>query len=79
MLRRKKGAEVPTEEELLAIINSAKDQEITAFKDELADVPLLVDIPEPGTISERKGIVELGITEWTLSNGVRVILKANRF
>ncbi|NOR15815.1 MAG: insulinase family protein, partial [Candidatus Aminicenantes bacterium] len=75
----KEGAPVPTEEELLAVMNAAKDREITAYEDKVADVPLLVDIPQPGEIAERTSIEDMDISEWTLSNGVRVILKPTDF
>src|SRR5206468_2553818 len=41
--------------------------------------PLLPQLPMPGTIAATSTNAPLGITEWRLSNGVRVILKPTTF
>ena len=71
----KEGFQVPTEEDLLAVMDSVAEKEIAAYEDAVSNVPLLAEIPEPGEIVRRDNITESEITEWTLSNGIRVILK----
>ncbi len=66
---------VPSEQELLAVIDSAADRELTAYEDTVSDAPLLPVIPDPGSIVATSTIDELDITEWTLSNGAKVVLK----
>ena len=69
------GATLPTETELLAVLETAADEELAAYEDTLSDEPLLPAVPEPGTIVETDTIEEMGITEWRLSNGALVVLK----
>jgi zinc protease len=75
----KPGVPVPTAAELTAVLDSVDEREIAAYEDTTTDEPLLADLPEPGTIVETKTVPEIGVTEWTLSNGVRVVLKPTDF
>src|SRR5690606_40064879 len=43
------------------------------------EIPLLETQPQAGTVTERRERPELGVTEITLSNGVRVVLKPTDF
>ena len=75
----KEGVPVPTEEELAAVLKSVKTEELTHYEDKTTDKPLLSQVPEPGEIVSTRTIPEIGVTEWTLSNGVRVVLKPTDF
>jgi len=75
----KEGLRIPTEEELLSVFDSVEDKEITPYVDATLTEPLLAEIPEPGGITETKAFEEVGITEWELSNGVRVVLMPTDF
>ena len=75
----KEGVGVPTQERLLAILEAAAGQEVEAYVDEGADLPLLPDEPQAGSVASRGEIPELGVTRWELSNGVRVFLKPTDF
>jgi zinc protease len=75
----KEGLVVPTEQKLLGVLNQTSSKEITPYKDTAAEKPLLPVLPEPGKIVNTSVIEEMGITEWTLSNGIRVILKPTDF
>jgi zinc protease len=66
---------VPAEDELLAVLETAADKELTAYEDSVSDEPLLPEVPDPGAIVETSRIEELDITEWRLSNGALVVLK----
>ena len=75
----KEGVGVPTEEELLAILEMVAARPVEAYVDQGADLPLLPDEPMPGSVASRAEIPELGVTRWELSNGVRVFLKPTDF
>lgn len=75
----KAGVAVPTGEELAAVIESVKTEELAAYKDMTTDKPLLAALPEPGSIVSTRTRPGIGVTEWTLSNGARIVLKPTNF
>lgn len=77
----KESVKLPSEEELRAVLNSAQDMVVEAYKDKFLDMPLLEKMPTPGKIVSTNVVTtdDLNITEYTLSNGVRVILKPTTF
>ncbi len=70
---------MPTEAELLALFGRVEAAEIAPYVDDTAAGPLLENPPTPGQIVERAEIEPLGLTLWTLSNGIRLILKPTDF
>ena len=70
---------VPGEAELLAVFAQVEQKEITAYEEEVSDEPLVPQVPEPTAIVERSEVPEIGVTWWTLSNGVRICLKPTDF
>ncbi|HSJ08989.1 MAG TPA: insulinase family protein, partial [Longimicrobiales bacterium] len=70
---------VPTEAQLLAIAEAVRTKAIEPYQDVAVTVPLIARLPEPAAITEERTIEELGITEWRLANGVRVVLKPTDF
>jgi len=75
----KEGFQVPTETELLDVLAGVADVEIKPYEDTVTDEPLLAEIPPPGQIVSTKTLDKMEITEWELSNGVRVVLKPTDF
>ena len=75
----KEGLVYPTEAELLAVVESTKAETIEAYAEEVSDEPLIVTPPTPGEITKTETNEELGATVWTLSNGMKVVLKATDF
>ena len=75
----KEGTRVPDQAELAAVLESAKGEDIAPYVDTTTDKPLLAELPEPGEIVSSKTVAGVGITEWTLSNGIRVVLKPTDF
>jgi zinc protease len=75
---RKAGVTVPDEAKLAAVIKGAGAGALTAYVDTVSTAPLIETLPKPGSVakSTTKGP---GITEWTLSNGVRVVLEPTTF
>ena len=75
----KEGVPIPTGEELASVLKNVKTEELAAYKDTSTDKPLLPEMPEPGSIVSTRARPEIGVTEWTLSNGARVVLKPTDF
>ena len=73
------GIAVPDEQDLLSIFARVARQEIAPYADEVSDEPLVAQVPAPAAIVERSEIPEIGVTWWTLSNGIRVCLKPTDF
>ncbi|MCY3930160.1 MAG: insulinase family protein [Acidobacteria bacterium] len=76
---QKEGLEPPVEEELLAVFDRVGELEVAAYEDDVGEGALVPVPPTPGRIVERLAIEELGVTEWRLSNGVRVVLRPSDF
>ncbi|MBM3906503.1 MAG: insulinase family protein [Gemmatimonadetes bacterium] len=70
---------LPTDSALRAVFGGVKRQALTAYVDSAANQPLVASPPAPGRVAKTSAIADLGIAEWTLSNGVRVLLKPTDF
>ena len=70
---------LPTEEEALALLASVYYETIEAPKEEAIRENLVEKAPKAGKIKETKYHEILGVTEWTLSNGIRVMVKPTTF
>jgi zinc protease len=75
----KPGLAPPTEARLRTVIAGATGKATTPYDDGATSAPLLATVPNPGTIAGTTTKPAVGITEWTLSNGVRVVLKPTTF
>jgi len=75
----KEGVALPTEQEILGILNTVALQEVDAYVDKVSDEPLLATTLNPVTIEEEKALEEIDATELRLANGVRVVLKSTDF
>ena len=69
----------PTEEALLATMKDVESRDIKPYDDAAPTVPLMADVPVAGPVVSTRTIPELGVTEWTLKNGVRVVVKPTDF
>lgn len=74
----KEGMKYPTREDIVAVINNVKNENITAYEDKVSDEPLLAEKPQGGKVQKSEA-GPFGSTVLTLSNGVRVILKSTDF
>ncbi|MCH2022130.1 MAG: insulinase family protein [Saprospiraceae bacterium] len=72
---------LPTEEDVRKVLKEYKDIKTEPYKDKFLDMPLLGKPPRGGKVVDTKfiSIDSLNITEYTLSNGVRVVLKPTDF
>ncbi|HMI49236.1 MAG TPA: insulinase family protein, partial [Gemmatimonadaceae bacterium] len=75
----KPGIVNPSQGEILLAFNAVKGAEITAFAETAPSENLVDHDPQGGTIVSEREIKEIGVTEWKLSNGVRVLLKPTDF
>lgn len=69
----------PTPEAMLAVHAEVSSRKIAAYVDAGPSVPLMKGPPAPGAVQKTVSIPEIGVTEWTLANGVRVIVKPTDF
>ena len=75
----KAGVTVPAPAQLLAVFDAVTKRDLAAYDDGNASRPLVSRAPRAATIANTSTIAELGVTNWTLSNGIRVILKPTDF
>jgi zinc protease len=78
MAPEKDKAKLPTEAQILSYVDDA-GKGLTAYEDKTIDSPLLATQPTGSPVVNEKKIADIGVTEWTLKNGVRVILKPTDF
>jgi zinc protease len=73
----KPGLALPGEPKLAAAIARAAAgvADLKPWVDVVANATLMDSAPAPGRIASAAERAELGVTEWTLSNGVKVVLK----
>ncbi len=76
---QKEGQPVPTKEELIAVQQKVTQAQLTPYRDDAIDQPLLSKEPTAGKIVAENTIDTLHVTEWTLQNGVKVVLKPTDF
>lgn len=75
----KEGFSLPTEDEVKDIIKSVKAEDIEGYMEEIITEPLISNIPEAGKIVKEEQDTTLGITIWTLSNGMKIGVKPTKF
>ncbi len=76
---QKAGLVMPDEAKLTAVIKAVPAKELKPYVDTLASATLIETPPAPGAIAKTAVKETIGVTEWELSNGVRVVLKPTTF
>ena len=71
----REGLKLPEEDELLAVLERIGEREVEAYVDTVTEAPLMTILPVGGEIVSEAMLKELKLTEWELSNGVRVVIK----
>ncbi|MBB6502253.1 M16 family metallopeptidase [Pedobacter cryoconitis] len=74
----KDKADLPGPAQLLAVLDNA-GKNLKPYQDNTVKKPLLAKTPVPGKITAEKKFEDIGVTQWTLSNGIRVLLKPTDF
>ena len=65
--------------EVVEALESTLNAQYEAYVDEVITEPLIASLPQPGSVKSVAGNELMGTTEFTLSNGVKVILKTTDF
>lgn len=76
---QKEGVHIPSEETVIASLAALKDLAIEAPAEEVIDSELVKKAPHSGKIKHVTRNEELGLTEWDLSNGIKVVFKPTEF
>ncbi|MDR2955710.1 MAG: insulinase family protein [Prevotella sp.] len=69
----------PTEQELVNLFNSVLAENITAYEETVSNEPLITELPKAGSVTKTETDNKFGTTIWTLSNGMKVIIKKTDF
>jgi zinc protease len=75
----KEGLETPTEASLAAVFDRVGETDVAAYEDEVSDLPLLDAELQGSEIVDEKTNEEVGVEEFTLANGVKVVAKKTDF
>ncbi|MDE6394052.1 MAG: insulinase family protein, partial [Duncaniella sp.] len=75
----KEGYVLPTPAQLESALAEIEAETIEAFVDNVKTEPLIAKAPVPGKIVKSEENPVWGTTEWTLSNGVKVIIKPTKY
>jgi len=76
---KKAGVTMPDEAQLAAAIKAASDKPLTAYTETATASALITKEPAPGKITKANIRADVGIVEWELSNGARVIMRPTTF
>lgn len=70
---------VPTEEQVLNLLDEVENTEIEPYVDAVANVPLLSDEPYGSKVISEKKLENVDAIEWKLENGATVVVKQTDF
>jgi zinc protease len=70
---------LPPADRLLAAFDAVRARAIEPWADDVVDSPLVAVPPVPGVLATASAIDEVGMLDWRLSNGVRVLVKPTDF
>jgi zinc protease len=73
------GKPLPTKERVLALVDEVGKGALDPWEDKAVSASLMAQPPKPGKIVKEGKVEAIGVTEWTLSNGVRVVVKPTDF
>lgn len=75
----KKELKLPSEADIQNVLLQVSKTKVEPYKESILATSLIDKKPQPGKIISTKSIDSLGITEMSLSNGIKVILKPSNF
>ena len=75
----KQDLRIPTEEDIQGVFASVAGKDIEPYEDAAVDAPLVAELPDGSPVVGEEVVDEVGVTVWTLENGVRVVLKPTDF
>lgn len=75
----KDKGKLPDEATVTGWIKQVEQEQLEPYKDEVSSKPLLAADPVPGKITGEQKNLQLGIITYTLSNGVKAVIKPTDF
>jgi zinc protease len=75
----KKGVTVPDRDDLLRVLEKVNSEPVAAYVDTVSGGALVSRPPRLSRVAEETKISKIGVTEWNLANGARIILKPTDF
>jgi len=75
----KEGLVVPTDADIRKVLRSTAADTVAAYTETIATGALVPTPPAAGKVVTERVIGGIGLTEWTLSNGVRVFVKPTEY
>jgi zinc protease len=69
----------PDKTRVMAVLDDVATSQIAAYDDGRGSGPLMAQKPTPGSVESVKVLSEISAEEWTLSNGVTVVVKPTDF
>lgn len=73
------GKPLPSRERVLAIVDEVARGPVEPWQDEPIAQALMAKLPAPGRIVKESRVEAVDVTDWTLSNGARVVVKPTDF
>ena len=77
--QEKEGIHIPTEEEVLAMMKEVENMEIDEPEDLVYRTQIVKKAPKAGKIKAVTKDDRYSTTEWTLSNGIKVVFRPSKF
>ncbi len=75
----KEAETLPSKDEIIAIYNQVKNSPLEPYADKVNTEPLISKVPKAGKVKKVTENKAIAATEWTLSNGVKVVVKTTDF
>jgi len=75
----KEGFKLPVEAEVIGAVNDAINAKYEKYVDDVITDPLIAKLPKKGSVKSSVNNTKFDVTEVTLSNGVKVIVKKTDF
>lgn len=75
----KEGIKYPTKDEVLNLMKEAEVAQLKPYTETVVSEPLVANLPVKTSVAEEKTNSKFGVTYWTLSNGIKVVLKPTDF
>ena len=70
---------LPSRERVLSVIDDVGKAELAPWQDKPPPDTLMTTLPTPGSIVKETALEAVDAVEWTLSNGVKVVVKPTKF
>ncbi len=72
-------ADLPSSDEFQSSVSDIRNATLKPYREQAVSRPLMAKKPRSGYVVARDSIPALSLTQWTLSNGARVLLKPTSF